>query len=124
MHSVKKRLVCSLCLLLFTSTKVAAIEPIGSLGEGVLQQAHFLPDGTILRVMRDRIEIVNPDTNAIIDKFAEGLNWGEVTLSPDGAWMAITTYLDDTRKPFIEIWEIATRKLIRRLEPRFDRVNL
>ena len=102
----------------------AAVEPIGSLGKGVLQQAHFLPDGTVLRVMRDRIEIVNPDTNAIIDKFAEGLNWGEVTLSPDGAWMAITIYLDDTRKPFIEIWEIATRKLIRRLEPRFDRVSL
>ena len=47
-----------------------------------------------------------------------------VTLSPDGAWMGITTYLDGTREPLIEIWEIATRKLIRQLEPRFDRVSL
>ena len=51
---MKKRLMLSLCLALFTSTMAVAVEPIGSLGEGVLQQAHFLPDGTILRVMRDR----------------------------------------------------------------------
>ena len=121
---MKKRFVFSLCLLLFTSTKVAAIEPIDSLGEGVLQQAHFLPDGTILRVMRDRIEIVNPDTNTVIDKFAEGLDWVRVTLSPDGAWLAIAIDLGGTTKPVIEIWEIATRKLMRRLEPRFDRVSL
>ena len=121
---MKKQLVFSLCLTLLTSAMAVAVEPIGSLGEGVLQQAHFLPDGTILRVMRDRIEIVNPDTNAIIDKFAEDLNGGEVTLSPDGAWMAINTYLDGTRKPLIEIWEIATRKLIRRLEPRSGGVDL
>ena len=121
---MKKRCVFSLCLALFASAIAAAVEPIGSLGEGVLQQAHFLPDGTILRVMRDRIEIVNPDTNEIIDKFAEGVNWGRVTLSPDGAWLAIITDLDGTTKPFIEIWEIATRKLIRRLESRLDSVRL
>ena len=122
---MKKQFVFSLCLTFFTSVTVVAVEPIGSLGEGVLQQAHFLPDGTILRVMRDHVEIVNPGTNTIIDKFAEGLNyWGEVTLSPDGAWMAITTYLDGTREPLIEIWEIATRKRIRQLEPRLDWVDL
>ena len=121
---MKKRFVLSLCLTLFISTMAVAVEPIGSLGEGVLQQAHFLPDGTILRVMRDRIEIVNPDTNTIIDKFAEGLNWGRVTLSPDGAWLAITVYLGGTTKPSIEIWEIATRKLIRRLESTLERVHM
>lgn len=121
---MKKLFVFSLCLALFTSAIAAAVEPIGSLGEGFLQQAHFLPDGTILRVMADRIEIVNPDGNEIIDKFAEGLNWGRVTLSPDGAWLAIITDLDGTRGTFIEIWEIATRKLIRRLEPRLDSVRL
>ena len=121
---MKKGLVFSLCLVLFTSIKVAAIEPIGSVGEGVLEQAHFLPDGTILRVMRDRIEIVNPDTNAIIDKFAEGLNWGRVTLSPDGTWLAIITDFDSPKGPFIEIWEVATRKLMRRLESTLDAVSL
>ena len=89
---MKKRFVLFLYFALFTSTTVSAVEPIGSLGEGILQQAHFLPDGTVLRVMVDRIEIVNPDTNAIIDTFAEGLNWAtEVTLSPDSTWLAITT---------------------------------
>ena len=74
--------------------------------------------------MADRIEIVNPDTNEVIDKFAEGLNWRRVTLSQDGAWVATTTYLDGTRNPFIEIWEIATRKLIRRLESRLELVHI
>lgn len=118
------RFVFSLCLTLLTSTTVGAVEPIGSLGEGFLYQAHFLPDGTILRVLSDRLEIVDPDTNAIIDRFAEGLNWGRVTLSPDGAWLAIINDLGRTRGPFIEIWEIGTRKLIRRLEPRLDSVRM
>ncbi len=85
---MKKRFVLSLCLALFTSATFAAI---GSLGDGFLQQAHFLPDGIILRVMWDYIEIADPDTNEIIEKFAEGLNWGEMTLSPDGIWLAIVT---------------------------------
>ena len=73
--------------------------------------------------MADHLEIVDPDTNAIIDKFAEGLNWGRVTLSPDGAWLAIINDFDSARGPFIEIWEVTTRKLIRRLEPRLDSVS-
>ena len=121
---MRQRFVLPLYLVLFTSTMTAAVEPIGSLGEGVLQQVHFLPDGTVLRVRADHIEIVNPDTNVIVEKFAEGLNWGKVTLSPDGARLAITTDLGGTTKPFIEIWEIAKRKLIRRLEPIFDGVSL
>ncbi len=116
---MKKRFVFSLCFTLLMSATVSAVEPIGSLGAGALHQAHFLPDGTILRVLSDRIEIVNPDTNAIIDKFAEGLHWEGITLSPDGAWMAITVDLGGTTKPFIEIWEIGTRKLVRRLEPKY-----
>ena len=119
-----KRLILSLCLTLFTSTIVGAVEPIGSLGESVLRQAHFLPDRTVLRVRADRIEIVNPDTNEVIDTFAEGLNWGDVTLSPDGRWLAITTDLDSTEKPFIEIWEIGARKLIRRLESGLDWIGV
>ena len=121
---MKKRLILSLYLILFTSATVGAVEPVGSLGQGMLYQAYFLPDGSVLRVMAGHIEIVNPETNEIIDKFAEGLNWGRVTLSPDGAWMAIITDLDSTRGPFIEIWEVATRRLVRRLESRLDFVSL
>ncbi len=121
---MKKRLILSLCFALFVSVTVGAVEPIGSLGESVLRQAHFLPDRTVLRVRADRIEIVNPDTNEVIDTFAEGLNWGDVTLSPDGRWLAITTDLDSTEKPFIEIWEIGTRKLIRRLESGLDWIGV
>ena len=122
---MKKRFVLSLCLTLSISALAVAVEPIGSLGEGVLHQAHFLPDGTVLRVMADRIEIVNPDTNTIIDKFAEGLlHWGRVTLSPDGALLAIIVDLGGTMKPSIEIWEIATRKLIHRLESTLERVHI
>ena len=59
---MKRRLILFLSLTLFTTAMAAAIEPIGSLGEGFLYQAHFLPDGTILRVLSDRLEIVDPDT--------------------------------------------------------------
>ena len=121
---MKKRFVFSLCFTLLMSATVSAVEPIGSLGAGVLRQAHFLPDGTVLRVMADRIEIVNPDTNTVIDKFAEGLTWVSVTLSPDGAWLAIAIDLGGTTKPSIEIWEIATRKLMRRLELELDRIHM
>ena len=31
---MKKRLILSLCLVLFTSAMTAAVEPVGSLGEG------------------------------------------------------------------------------------------
>ena len=113
---MKKRLILFLCLTLFASATLGAVEPIGSIGEGVLRQAHFLPDGTVLRVMVDRIEIVNPDTDEVIDKFAEGLNWAAVTLSPNGVWLAIPTYVDGTKDSLIEIWEIATRRLIQKLE--------
>lgn len=121
---MKKRLILSLYLILLTSATASTIEPISSLGQGILYQAYFLPDGSVLRVMADHLEIVDPDTNAIIDKFAEGLNWGRVTLSPDGAWLAIITNFDSPRGPFIEIWEVTTRKLIRRLEPRLDSVSM
>ena len=121
---MKKRLILSLYLILFTSATVGAVEPIGSLGESVLRQAHFLPDGTVLRVRANHIEIVNLDTNEVVDTFAEGLNWVDVTLSPDGRWLAITVDLGGTTKPFIEIWEIETRKLIRRLESRLDWIGL
>ena len=120
---MKTVLILLLCLTL-SSGIFAAVEPIGSMGQGVLHQAHFLPDGTVLRVMADRIEIVNPDTNTIIDKFAEGLNWVRVTLSPDGALLAIIVDLGGTTKPSIEIWEIATRKLIRRLESTLEGVHI
>ena len=120
---MKTVLILLLCLTL-SSGIFAAVEPIGSMGQGVLHQAHFLPDGTVLRVMADRIEIVNPDTNTVIDKFAEGLNWVRVTLSPDGAWLAIAIDLGGTTKPSIEIWEIATRKLMRRLELELDRIHM
>ena len=120
---MKTVLILLLCLTL-SSGIFAAVEPIGSLGQGVLHQAHFLPDGTVLRVMADRIEIVNPDTNTVIDKFAEGLNWVRVTLSPDGVWLAIAIDLGGTTKPSIEIWEIATRKLMHRLELELDRIHM
>ena len=83
---MKTVLILLLCLTL-SSGIFAAVEPIGSLGAGVLHQAHFLPDGTVLRVMADRIEIVNPDTNTVIDKFAEGFKLGKG--NPKSRWCMV-----------------------------------
>ena len=119
-----KQLLISLLCLALTSGVFAAGQPIGSLGNGFLQQAQFLPDGTILRVMANRIEIVDPNTSAVIEQFAEGLNWSEVTLSPDGTWLAVVTNPHRAGIHFIEIWEMVTRKQIRRWDARLDQINM
>ena len=49
-----RQFVSSLCLTLLTSATVVAVEPIGSLGGVFLGQPRFLPDGTLLGVMRKR----------------------------------------------------------------------
>ena len=49
----------------------AAVEPIGALGGTGLGQARFLPDGTVLGVVRNGIAIIDPGTDNVIVHFAE-----------------------------------------------------
>ena len=101
----------------FTSGIAADIQPIGSIGQPYPEQNDaFLPDGTILRVLMNRIEIVNPNTNEIIAQFAERTKMGDVTISSDGLWIAITTHRWTSASNLVEIWDIATQKRVREWE--------
>ena len=66
----------------------AQIQPLGTIGRGVLKQADFLPDGRVLTVLTDRIEIQDADTGVAIASFArrpEGKAMGQFVISPNGA---------------------------------------
>ena len=107
-----------LCLAL-TSGAFADIQPIGSLGNGELKEISFLPDGRILRVLANRIELADPNTNATITRFADRTErMGEVTVSVDGSRLAIVDVQRSPAKTVIEIWELASRrKVLRRTIP-------
>ena len=107
---MKAVLILLLCLTL-SSGIFAAVEPIGSLGQGVLQQVQFLPDGTILRVMVDRIEIVDPDKDAVLGSFAETSKYiSRVIVNPDGKLAVLR------RGKTVELWDIFARKELHRWE--------
>ena len=108
---MKKRFVLSLCLTLFTTAMAAAVEPIGSLGQGALQQVQFLPDGTILRVMVDRVEIVDPDNDMVLASFAgNSIRIWKVIVSPDGKLAALR------RGRTVELWDIVARRKLHQWE--------
>ena len=105
-------LILLLCLTLGSGI-FAAVEPIGSLGQGVLQQMQFLPDGTILRVMVDRVEIVDPDNDMVLASFVENstpISW--VLISPNGKLAVIR------KAKTVEVWDILARKELHRWELR------
>ena len=107
---MKKRFVLSLYLTLFTSAMTAAVEPVGSLGGEFLGQAQFLPDGAVLGLMRNGIEIIDPDTDKIIVHFAEGSGRiRHLSVSPDGQQALIWRY-STGREDIIELWDITTQK--------------
>ncbi|MCZ6677048.1 MAG: hypothetical protein O7E52_07335 [Candidatus Poribacteria bacterium] len=100
----------TLCILFlcftFFSTAVA-IEPIGSLGKGVLHKISFLPDGKILRVLANRLEIAYPKTNTTLAIFAERTEkMGKVSVSSDGS--QLVTLTDRS----VERWHIPTRRKV------------
>lgn len=110
---MNRRFVFSLCLTLFTSATVGAVEPIGSLGGGFLGQAQFLPDGTVLGLMRDGIGIIDPDTDNVLGHFAEGSGRiRHLSVSPDGQKAVVWRNVIG-REDMVELWDITTRKKLR-----------
>ncbi|HID30833.1 MAG TPA: T9SS type A sorting domain-containing protein, partial [Desulfobacterales bacterium] len=84
------------------------------LGKGRLEEIFFLPDGTILRVLANRLEIAEPNTNKTLVTFAKKSRWiGKVTVSADGSRLAIVTNQRSPAQTVVEIWDIASRRKIR-----------
>ena len=101
---------------LTVSSAPAEIQPIGTIGRGILERASFIPNGRILAVLSDRIEIQDADTGVAIASFAkrpEGMGMGKVAISQDGDFVAIATYDWEPRSTEIEIWDIETGRQIR-----------
>ena len=110
---MKRQLILFLYLTLFTTARAAAVEPVGSLGGGFLGQPRFLPDGTLLGVVRNGIEIIDPDTDNIIVHFAEGSGRiRHLRVSPDGQQALIWRY-STGHEDIIELWDITTQKKLR-----------
>lgn len=106
------------CLTL-TSVVIAELRPIGSLGKGELRDITFLPDGRILRVLSNRIELANPNTGKTIERFADRtVSMGNVTVSRDSLRLAIVWTKRSPSQTAIEIWELASqRKILQRTIP-------
>ena len=90
---------------------VDAVQPIGTLGEGYLRQIQFLPDGTILRVLLNHLEIIDTENDVILARFAEQpeLIW-RVIVSSDGRLAAIRT------EKTAQLWDIVVRKKLHQWE--------
>ncbi|MDE0186921.1 MAG: T9SS type A sorting domain-containing protein [Candidatus Poribacteria bacterium] len=106
------------CLTL-TSVVFAELRPIGSLGKGELRNITFLPDGRILRVLSNRIELADPNTGETIERFADRtVSMGNVTVSRDSLRLAIVRTKRSALQTAIEIWELASqRKILQRTIP-------
>ena len=90
---------------------VDAVQPIGTLGEGYLRQIQFLPDGTILRVLLNHLEIIDTENDVILARFAEQTEmiW-RVIVSSDGRLAAIRT------EKTAQLWDIVVRKKLHQWE--------
>ena len=105
-----------LIAVLAVSTAPAKIQRIGTIGRGALERACFIPNGRILAVLKDRIEIQDADTGGAIACFAkrtQGIGMGKVAISQDGDLVAIATYDSGLQSAAIEIWDIETGRQIR-----------
>lgn len=118
---IMKTLFALFLYLMITSAIFAEIQPIGSLGKGQLKDIFFLPDGRILRVLVNRIELVDSNMNATIARFADRTeHMGKVTVSRDGSRLAIVRTKRSTAQTVIEIWELdSQRRILQGTIPQF-----
>ena len=109
---MKTALTLFLCLTII-SVVSANIQPIGALGKGELKEISFLPDGRILRVLANRIELADPDTGATLERFADRTEYmGKITVSRDSSHLAIVKVDRSSAQTVIEIWKLGSLRKI------------
>ena len=94
------------------SCSVFAMEPIGTIGQPFPEQHAFLSNEAIVRVTPTRIQIIDTNTGALIDEFAEREYFSDVVLSPDASHLAIFTHAHDGKSAIISIWDVNARKQV------------
>ena len=98
-----------ICIFYF-SAAAFALEPIGSIGEPLVEKHAFLSNETILRVLYSHIQVVEADTGSVIDAFGERNDISDVILSPTVSHLAILNYSRDSKTTTIDIWDTHARQ--------------
>ena len=94
------------------SCSAFAMEPIGTIGQPFPEQHAFLSDEEIVRVTPERIQIVDTNTGAVIDEFAEREYFSDVVLSPDALHLAIFTHAHDGKSTTVSIYDVKAREQV------------
>lgn len=102
----------ALMSLVYFSSLAFAIEPIGTVGQPFPEQHAFLSNETVVRVTPAHIQIIDTNTGAIIDEFAERRYFSDVVLSPAASHLAIFTHAHDGRSATVSIWDVNTREQV------------
>ena len=98
--------------LAYFSGLAFAIEPIGTIGQPFPEQHAFLSNEIVVRVLPTYIQIINMNTGAVIDEFAERRYFSDVVLSPDATHLAIFTHADDGKSATVSIWDVNAREQV------------
>ena len=94
------------------SSLAFAIEPIGTVGQPFPEQHAFLSNAAVVRVTPAHIQIIDTNTGAVIDEFAERRYFSDVVLSPDASHLAIFTHADDGKSAAVTIWDVNAREQV------------
>ena len=107
-----KTLFFLLCSIIWIPAAALAIEPVGTIGQPFAEKHTFLSDGTILRAGWTHLQIVHPETGAVIDEFGERNDISDVVFSPTADYLAILNYDVDSETTRVTIWDVALRQQI------------
>ena len=94
------------------SCSAFGMEPIGTIGQPFPEQHAFLSNEAIVRVTPARIQIIDTNTSAVIDEFAEREYFSDVVLSPDASHLAILTHAHDGKRTTVSIWDVNAREQV------------
>lgn len=102
-------LLCIFCI----PRLIYAIEPIATIGQPTPEYHAFLTNKTIVRAVSTHFQIVDGDTGAVIDEFANITHEvRDVVFSANASHFAIQNYYSNPRRYTIQIWDVNAREQI------------
>ena len=101
-------LICLMCLPCIAY----AIEPIGTIGQPIPEQHAFLNNETIVRVVPTHIQVVDVNTDEVIDEFGKRTDNSEVVISPTASYIGIFDFPTNTGITKVTIWNTNTRNQV------------
>lgn len=103
----------AVCIGLLLTCGAFALAPTGVIGRGELRQVEYLPDGRVLHVLSDRIDVVAPDLKTVLTSLGEGTTYfASVSVSDDGARVASARTSRNPNHTTLETWDIDAGALV------------